>query len=197
LPLTRHDFALPPAGGMTIMVRADAGTNPLSGIRNQIASMDPNLTIFYVQTLSEYLDHSRAELRTAIRTYGGIGLFGLVLVSIGLAGVTGYAVAQRRREIGIRTALGATRFQVFRLVLREGTALVSVGTVLGFLGAILMARVLSAMAHILVEALSVGTNDPRLLVGAPSLLASLAMFACYLPARRAAKIDPLRAIREE
>jgi macrolide transport system ATP-binding/permease protein len=197
LPLTRRDFARPPAGGITIMVRADAGTDPLSGIRNQIASLDPNLTIFSVQTLREYLDYSRSAMRTAIRTYGGIGVFGLVLVSIGLAGVTAYAVAQRRREIGIRTALGATRFQVFRLVLREGTALVGVGTVLGFLGAIFMARVLSAMAHILVEALSVGTNDPRLLVGAPLLLGSLAMFACYLPARRAAQINPLTAIREE
>jgi macrolide transport system ATP-binding/permease protein len=197
LPLTRRDFARPPAGGMTIMVRADAGTDPLSGIRNQIASMDPNLTIIHVQTLKEYLDYSRAEMRTAIRIYGGIGVFGLVLVSIGLSGVTAYAVAQRRREIGIRTALGATRLQVLRLVLREGTALVGVGTVLGFLGAILMARLLSAMAHLLVEALSVGTNDPRLLVGAPLLLASLAMFACYLPARRTAQINPLTAIREE
>jgi macrolide transport system ATP-binding/permease protein len=197
LPLTRRDFARPPAGGIKIMVRAEAGTDPLSGIRNQIASMDPNLTIFYVQTLREYLDYSRSEMRTAIRTYGGIGVFGLLLVSIGLAGVTAYAVAQRRREIGIRTALGATRFHVLQLVLREGTALVGVGTILGFLGAILMARVLSAMAHILVEALSVGTNDPRLLVGAPLLLASLAMFACYLPARRAAQIDPLMAMREE
>jgi len=196
LPLTRRDFARPPAGGMTIMVRADAGTDPLSGIRNQIAAMDPNLTIFHVQTLKAYLDYSRSEMRTAIRTYGGIGVFGLVLVSIGLAGVTAYAVAQRRKEIGIRTALGATRFQILRLVLREGTTLVGVGTALGFLGAVIMARVLSAMAHILVEALRVGTEDPLLLIGAPLLLASLAIFACYLPARRAAKVDPLQALRE-
>jgi macrolide transport system ATP-binding/permease protein len=196
LPLRRRDFARPPAGGMTIMVGSDTGTDPLPGVRNQIASIDPNLTAFHVQTLSEYLDYSRSEMRTAIRTYGGIGVFGVVLVSIGLAGVTAYAVAQRRKEIGIRTALGATRVQILRLVLREGTTLVGVGTVLGFLGAILMARVLSAMAHILVEALRVGTNDTRLLVGAPLLLASLAMFACYLPARRAAKVDPLQALRE-
>jgi macrolide transport system ATP-binding/permease protein len=197
LPLTRRDFARPPAGGMIVMVRADAGADPLAGVRSEMASMDPNLTVFHVQTLSEYLDYSRSEMRSAVRTYGGIGVFGLVLVSIGLAGVTAYAVAQRRKEIGIRTALGATRLHVVRLVLREGTALVGVGTVLGFLGAMLMARVLSAIAHILVEALKVGTTDLRLLVGAPLLLASLAMFACYLPARHAAQIDPLRAIREE
>jgi ABC-type antimicrobial peptide transport system permease subunit len=197
LPLTGRDFARPPAGGMTIMVRSDAGTDALTGIRNEIASIDPNLTIFNVQTLTEYLDFSRSDMRFAVRVYGGIGVFGLVLAAIGLAGVTAYAVAQRRKEIGIRTALGASQAQVLRLVLREGTALISVGTVLGFLGAILMARILSAMANILVEALRVGTNDLRLLVGAPLLLAALAMLACYVPARTAAKIDPLQAIREE
>jgi ABC-type antimicrobial peptide transport system permease subunit len=197
LPLTRRDFAQPPAGGMTIMVRSDAGRNVLSGIRNEIASIDRNLTVFNVQTLNEYLDRSRSDMRFAVRTYGGIGVFGLVLAAIGLAGVTAYAVAQRRKEIGIRTALGARKAQVLRLVLREGIALVSVGTVLGFLGAIVMAKILSAMTNILVEALRVGTNDPRLLVGSPLLLASLAMLACYIPARTAAKIDPLKAIREE
>ena len=121
----------------------------------------------------------------------------MVLAAIGLAGITAYAVAQRRKEIGIRMALGASRAQVLRLVLREGTALVSVGTVLGFLGAMAMAKILSALTSIFVEAFKVGTNDPRLLVGAPLLLAALAMLACYVPARRSAQIDPLKALREE
>jgi ABC-type antimicrobial peptide transport system permease subunit len=119
-----------------------------------------------------------------------------VLSAIGLAGVTAYAVAQRRREIGIRMALGARKGQVLRLVLREGTTLVGIGTVLGFLGTFAMAKVLSAMTSILVETFRVGTGDLRLLVGAPLLLAALAVLACYLPARRAAKIDPLNALRE-
>jgi ABC-type antimicrobial peptide transport system permease subunit len=106
-----------------MMVRSDAGADALSGIRNAIASIDPNLTIFNVQTLSKYLDYSRSEMRFAVRVYGGIGVFALVLAAIGLAGVTAYAVAQRRKEIGIRTALGASKAQVLRLVLREGTAL--------------------------------------------------------------------------
>ena len=197
LPLTPGDFARPPAGGMTILVRSDAGADALSGIRKEIAFIDPNLNIFNVQTLSDYVDRSRSSTRFAVQTYAGIGVFGLVLAAIGLAGVTAYGVAQRRKEIAIRSALGASRAQVLRLVLREGTALVTVGTVLGFLGAIALAKMLSALLNIFGEALSVGKNDPRLLVGAPLLLAAVAMLACYVPARRSAQIDPLKALREE
>jgi hypothetical protein len=197
LPLTQRNFARPPADGITVMVRSEAGTAALNGIRREIASMDPNLTIFNVRTLSEYLELSRSSERFSVNTYGGMGVFGLVLAAIGLAGVTAYAVAQRRKEIGIRMALGARRGQVLRLVLREGAALVGVGTVLGFLGACAIAKVLSALTNVFVAALKVGTNDPRLLVGAPLLLAALALLACYIPARKAAQIDPLRALREE
>jgi len=197
LPLTPRDFARPPAGDITILVRAEAGTDALGGIRSAIASIDPDLTLFHVQTLSDYLDRSRSSTRFAIQIYGGIGVFGLVLAAVGLAGITAYGVAQRRKEIAIRTALGASRAQVLRLVLREGTALVVVGSVLGFSGALAMAKILSALTNIFVEALRVGTDDPRLLVGAPMLLAAVAMLACYVPARRSAQIDPLKALREE
>ncbi len=196
VPLTRRIFARPPAGGITIIVRSDAGTDTLSRIRSEFASVDPNLSLFDVQTLSEYLQFSRYVMWSALRTYGGIGVFGLILSAIGLAGVTGYAVAQRRREIGIRMALGARKGQVLRLVLREGTALITVGTVLGFLGAVAMAKILSAVTSEFADAFKIGTNDPRLLVGAPLLLTALAMLACYVPARTAAKIDPLKALRE-
>jgi macrolide transport system ATP-binding/permease protein len=197
LPLTSRDFARPPAGGIIVLVRSDAGTDALSAIRNEIASIDPNLNIFNVQTLGTYLDRSRSALRFSVQTYGAIGVFGLVLAAIGLAGITAYAVAQRRKEIAIRTALGASRAQVLGLVLREGTALVGVGTVLGFLGAIGIAKIASALANMLVDALRVGTSDLRLLVGAPLLLAAVALLACYVPARRSAQIDPLKALREE
>jgi ABC-type antimicrobial peptide transport system permease subunit len=100
-------------------------------------------------------------------------------------------------EIAIRTALGACRAQVIRLVLREGAALIGVGPVLGFLGAIGLAKIVSALANMFANALRVGTNDPLLLVGAPLLLAGVAMLACYVPARRVAQIDPLKALREE
>jgi macrolide transport system ATP-binding/permease protein len=196
-PVTQRDFARPPAGGITVFVRSDGGGDALTGIRNEIAFLDPNLHPFDVQTLSSYLDRSRAALRFSLQTYGGIGLFGMVLAAIGLAGVTAYAVAQRRKEIAIRTALGASKAQVLRLVLREGAALVGIGTVVGFLGAVGMAKIMSALAEMVVDALKFGTNDPRLLIGAPLLLAAVGMLACYVPARRSAQIDPLKALREE
>ena len=197
LPLTPRNFARPPAGGITILVRSDAGRDALSAIRSEIALIDPHLNIFNIQTLGAYLDRSRSALRFSVQTYGGIGVFGLVLAAIGLAGITAYSVAQRRKEIAIRTALGASRTQVLGLVLREGAALVGVGTVLGFLGAIALAKIVSALANMFVDALRIGTNDPRLLIGAPLLLAAVAMLACYVPARRSVQIDPLKALREE
>ena len=197
LPLTRDDFARPPADGMIVLVRSSLGADVLSSIRSNIASLDPNLTIFNVRTLGDWLEFSRSEMRIAVRIYGGVGVFGLLLAAIGLAGVTAYVVTQRRKEIGIRMALGARKGQVLRLVLREGATLVTVGSILGFAGAFAIAKLLSAMTNILADALQVGTNDPRLLLGAPLLLMALTMIACYVPARKSIRIDPLKALREE
>jgi predicted permease len=197
LPLTRRNFARPPAGGMTLMVRADAGSDALEGVRREIRSLDPNLSVFNMRTLAEAFDQMNAMVRVGMVFYGGIGIFGLILASVGLAGVTAYSVARRRKEIGIRMALGARQPQVLRLVMREGSAMVAIGSVLGFAGAIGIARALSSLLNVYARVFKMGTNDPRLIVGAPLLLAGLAMLACYLPARRSTKIDPLAALREE
>ena len=201
LPLTHTDLMSPPPGGMTVIVRADshAGTagDAMDGVRRQIAAIDPNLAIFNLRTLAEDVDQTTSYLRMSSVIYGGIGGFGLILAAIGLAGVTAYSVARRRKEIGIRMALGARKGQVLRLVLREGGALVAVGSVLGLAAAFAVSRALSALTSILGNAFHVGINDPRLVFGAPLLLAALAMLACYIPARRSTQIDPLQALREE
>ena len=195
--LSRDDFARPPAAGITIMARTKPGVDGAEGIRDVVSGLDPKLVPFHVETLNDQLAMSRREIRSAMRTYGGIGLFGLILSVIGLAGITAYAVAQRKREIGIRMALGANKGQVLRLVLREGIALIAVGTMLGFAGAVLVSKALGAATSVIADALAMGTNDPRLLVGAPVLLAALALAACYIPARGAVRIDPLKALRAE
>lgn len=169
----------------------------MAGIRRQIASLDPNLVIFNVRTLAEEVEQTTAAIRVGTIIYGAIGTFGLILAAIGLAGVTAYSVARRRKEIGIRMALGALRGQVLRLVMREGGMLVIVGSVLGFLGAVGASRALGAVSSLFGPSFAAGTHDPRLIFGAPLLLAGLAMLACYVPARRSAKIDPLIALREE
>lgn len=197
LPLTQHDFAMPPAGGITIIARGHTSADALAGVRSAITATDTSLTVFNVQTLGEFLESTRAQMRNALRIFGGIGLFGLILSAVGLTGVTGYSVAQRRKEIGIRTALGARKGQVMMLVLREGLALIAAGTVIGFLGAVAVTKMVSAIATEFADAFQVRTNDPRLLLGAPLLLAGLALLACYIPAHRATKIDPLEALRQD
>ena len=120
-----------------------------------------------------------------------------MLACIGLGGVTAYAVVRRRKEIGIRMALGARMHQVQGLVLREGTALVVAGALLGFAGSMLLTRAFSAFSNLLAFTLAKSANDPLLLLGAPLVLAALALLACYFPARRATRVDPVAALRGE
>jgi macrolide transport system ATP-binding/permease protein len=183
--------------GATLIVRGAAGLDTPADVRSAIASLDPYLTVFNVGTIDERLDQFNAVIRLSATIYGGIGIFGMILASIGLAGVTAYAVARRRKEIGIRMALGARSSQVLRLVMKEGTLLVAIGSVLGFAGAFLISRVLSSISNQLAEVFGSSVHDPLLLIGAPLLLASIALLACYLPARRSARIDPLTALRDE
>lgn len=197
LPMTKSALAHPSASGLTLMIRSTAGYDAVDGVRREIASLDPNLTIFNIRTLAQQIDDMNAYIRLGTFFYGGMGVFALILASIGLAGVTAYAVTQRRKEIGIRMALGARKGQVLGLVMREGTVLVVIGSILGFAGAAALARLLSALVNVFAQVFHTATSDPKLIVGAPLLLAALAMIACYLPARRSAQIDPLKALREE
>jgi predicted permease len=197
VPLGVEDYRRAPVSGTTVVFRGDVGPDAIASVRGEVSAIDSNLTIFNVRSMREQLDEIFSLITFSEAIYGGIGVFGLILASIGLAGVTGYAVARRRKEIGIRMALGARSSQVLRLVLKEGTVLVLVGSVFGFVGAFAISRALSAVTSQLAQAFSSSTGDPLLLIGAPLLLVSLAMLACYIPARRSTKIDPLRALRDE
>ncbi len=197
VPMTRAAFAHPQTGGTTVVIRAISGPDALAGIRREIAAIDPNLSVFDVQPLRQQLDQMDAFVRVGAGIYGSLGVFGLILASIGLAGVTSYSVARRRKEIGIRVALGARAGQVLGLVLREGGGLILVGTAVGFAGAFAVSRALASLTAVLGTVFTSGTGDPRLLVGAPLLLAAVALLACYVPARRSIRIDPLTALREE
>jgi len=198
VPITAgSSHAGPAQQGATLIVRGVAGLDTIADVRNAIASLDPSITVFNVGTIDERLDQFNSIVQLSATIYLGIGIFGLILASIGLAGVTAYAVARRRKEIGIRMALGAQSSQVLRLVMKEGATLVVIGSALGFAGASLISRTLSSFSSELAEVIGSSVSNPLLLVGAPLLLAALTMVACYLPARRSARIDPLAALRDE
>jgi len=122
---------------------------------------------------------------------------GLILASVGLAGVTAYSVAQRRREIGIRMALGARRIDVLGLVMKEGAVLIAVGTIVGFAAARFVIRVLASVLTDIARATETSASEPALLFGAPTLLALLALLCCYLPAQKSTRIDPAVTLRTD
>ena len=197
LPLTPEATGRASAQGTTVVVRGAPGSGTIAGIRADVQSLYPALTVFNLRTMRGQLDRFNVLAQQASMMGVGLGAFGLMLACIGLAGVTTQAVARRRKEIGIRLALGSSRGRVTGLVLEEGVVLVTAGAVLGFAGGWVLSRVLSATSAELARLFAAGAGDPVLLVGAPLLLGGLALAACYLPAHRAGRIDPLSSLREE
>jgi putative ABC transport system permease protein len=166
-------------------------------VRREMSLIDEGITPFNARSMNEQIAQFMAPLQMAAWTYGLIGVFGLVLASVGLAGVTAYSVAQRSREIGIRIALGAKSQDVLSLVMKEGFVLVAAGTSIGMAGAWMGARMLSAMNSSVGRVSSTSTSDPTVLIGAPLVLAVLALIACYVPARKSMRIDPAVTLRQE
>jgi predicted permease len=191
LPLTMQDLQR----GRMVVVRLRQGVG-FAAIRGEMKAIDSRLTLVNVQTMDEYLAQFSQALEYITAIYGTVGMFALILACVGLAGVTAQAVVRRRREIGIRMALGARRRQVLRLVMKEGAAMVLVGSVMGIAGAGAVVRVfLWATASI--GPVNPGVLEPAQVVGPPLLLIAVAAIACYLPARRSATIDPVAALRDE
>ncbi|HEV2446101.1 MAG TPA: FtsX-like permease family protein [Candidatus Sulfopaludibacter sp.] len=143
----------------------------------------------------EHIAQFMSALKGASWTYGLLGAFGMILAAVGLAGVTAHSVAKRGHEIGIRMALGAQKGDVLALVMKDGAALVAAGTAIGM--ALAWAGIRALSASFFSVAASVKRSDPTLLIGAPLLLAALALVACYLPARRSTRIDPAVTLRME
>jgi macrolide transport system ATP-binding/permease protein len=193
-PLHQADYAQPSLRGVTLMVRGLPGVDVIGAVQREISAMDPSLTPFNARSMTEQIAQFMASLRSAAWTWNLIGAFGLTLASVGLAGVTAYSVTQRRHEIGIRMALGAQKSDVLGLVMKEGAVLIASGTLIGM--ALTWAGV-RLMSGFFFSVASVKTFDPALLIGAPLLLAGLALAACYLPARKSMEIDPAIALRQE
>src|SRR5262249_19562874 len=157
-------------------------------IKTEVARIDPMLTVFDIARQSDQLAAAMFLARVQTVSYGVIGLFGLLLAAVGLSGITAYAVSQRTKEIGVRVALGATRFQVLHVVCREGAFLIFGGVLIGEAASLALTSILNAWYARVYEITRASSSDPLILIGTPVALATLTMIACYIPARRALRI---------
>jgi macrolide transport system ATP-binding/permease protein len=177
---------------MTLHLRA--ATKPellIAAVRQEIRALDPKLPTYDVKTLEQYRRDYLFVKRFQAALIGGFGLLAIALASVGLYGALSYSVAQRTQEIGVRMALGARTGEVLRLVVGQGVRLIAIGVILGLAGALAAARVLKSLLY------GVSLTDPLTFVGIPLLLLVVALLACWIPARRATKVDPLVALRHD
>jgi putative ABC transport system permease protein len=181
-----------PSGGMTLVVRTTGDPTTLSNVvRQQVLAIDPDQPIYEVQTMGQIWTDSIAPERLYLMLLGTFAVVALVLAAVGIYGVMAYSVTQRTHEIGIRMALGAAQGNVLGMVIRQGMTLAALGLVIGLGGAWLATR---AMASLL---FGISARDPMTFVLISLVLAAVALGACFIPALRATKVDPMIALRYE
>ncbi|MGC9994865.1 MAG: ABC transporter permease [Terriglobia bacterium] len=182
----------PPVGTVNIIVNGSVGTGEMSvAIRRQVHALDGSLALFRVRTMQEIISGSMSDASYQSLLLSSFALLALLLTAVGIYGVMAYAVSQRTHEIGIRMALGAHRGEILKLVLRGGAQVTVVGVVLGIAGALALTRFLANLLF------GVQPHDPATFAAVAILLAAVALLACYIPARRATKVDPMVALRYE
>ena len=182
-----------PASSYTLMLRVSGGDPKalVSAVRREVQALDPAQPIGAISTMEENIAASLATRRLTMTLLGAFAGLALLLASVGLYGVMALSVTQRTRELGIRLALGAARADVFRLVLGQGAVLIGIGLLLGLIGALAAGRALASVLY------GVGAIDVTALLTAIVSLSAIAMLACFFPARRATRVDPMVALRDE
>jgi putative ABC transport system permease protein len=185
-----------PVGFGVLVVRASGDPAAVtSAVRGAVRSVDPDVPLFTVRPLKDIVADGRAEKRLAAQLLGGFAALALVLSAIGIYGVMAQSVNQQTLEIGIRVALGAGRNDIFKFVVGQGMTLAGIGVGLGLALALILAFGLApALSTVLFR---VSRTDPPIYTFVPLLLAGVALFACYVPARRALRVDPMLALRSE
>jgi len=178
--------------GYAVLARTSGDAGALaSAIRHEIRALDPTLAIFNAETIEQHLRDALFLPRLAGILFGVFGLVGLLLAGVGLYGVMSYAVSRRTREIGIRLALGAQAGGVQRLVVRQGMRLTAIALALGLAAAWAAVRLFTGILY------GVAPHDLATFTAVPLFLAAVALLACWIPSRRAARVDPLTALRYE
>ena len=177
---------------MNIIIRTMADPlNLTAAVRQQVQALDPNQPVYNVNTMERTLEESLVTQRLSMSLLAFLAALALILAAVGIYGVMSYTVTQRSHEIGIRMAIGAQQRDVFKMVIGRGMMLTLIGIVFGLLGAFGLTRLMATMLY------GVEPTDPTTFVGIGILLAFVAFVACYMPGRRAAKVDPLVALRYE
>jgi macrolide transport system ATP-binding/permease protein len=197
LPMTEEDYAAPPFQGITLATRTTPGLDAASIVRAQIAAIDANLTTFNEETMPDWIEQAMFIVKIGLWSYGLIAAFGLVLASVGLAGVTAHSVSSRVHEIGIRLALGARSKDILWMIMAEGTTLIAVGSCIGITLAVLAMHVMVASMDPVAQSIQHSRLDPRIAGGALGILVLVGLSACYLPARRSGRVDAVVALRQE
>jgi len=178
--------------GLTLALRtAPDPLSVVSAVRAQVAGPTEDQPIFGVQTMEQIISDSLAERRFTLLLLIIFASTALVLAAVGIYGVMSYAVSRRTHELGVRLALGASRREILRLVVGEGMVLAAIGTVVGLTAALGLTRLMASLLY------GVRPADPETLAAVSLLLAGIALLACYIPARRATKVDPMVALRYE
>jgi putative ABC transport system permease protein len=157
-------------------------------LRHEVQALDKDQPVYSVRTMDDVVANSLGTRRVSMQLFTVFAIAALLLAAIGIYGVMAYSVTQRTQEIGIRMALGAQKSDVLRLVVRQGMTLAAIGVVVGLVGALGLTRVISNLLF------GVGASDPTTFIVISLLLIAVAFVACYLPARRAAKLDPVIAL---
>jgi putative ABC transport system permease protein len=175
----------------TLLLRGEHAAALATAVRNEIHGVNPNQPIAQVLLLEQVLSGSMAGERFNARLVAALAGLALILAAVGIYGVVSYSVARRTHEIAVRMALGARRAQVLRLVVWQGLVIVLIGVVVGASGAMFLTRLLTSFLH------DVSPSDPLTFATVSMLLVAVAFVACYVPARRAVRVDPVTALRQE
>ncbi|MGH9571738.1 MAG: FtsX-like permease family protein, partial [Candidatus Angelobacter sp.] len=195
LPEYYIPFAQLNFGSMTVCLRTSVDPHSLtSAVRNVVSSMDPDLPLYDIKTMDEYLSATLATPRfhsMLLQAFAGLAI---LLTAIGLYGVISYAVAQRTHEIGVRITLGASRGNILQMVLKSGLQLTAVGVAAGVVLSLLMARFISSLSSLL---FGIKPTDALTFVAVIAIVIAVSLLACYIPAWRASRVDPMIAMRYE
>ncbi|HTG17361.1 MAG TPA: FtsX-like permease family protein, partial [Blastocatellia bacterium] len=191
-PMTYWPYPELVYSGMTLVVRTEGEPLALAeAVRREVLAIDNDQPIADVRTMEAWVSDSVSKARFSTMLLGIFAGVALLLAAVGIFGVMSYAVSERTHEIGLRMALGAQTSDVLALVVRQGMVLALIGVGIGLGAAFVLTRVLASLLY------GVSATDPLTFAAIAVLLASVALLACYLPARRAAKVDPMVALRYE